>query len=119
MKWNPFTNAVAAIAYIGAVAHRAAHERRLRPKPFKLITNPDLCRRIGVWMDQGWSPKLIALVLATEHPRGSMERVAAETIYQALYVQTRGQLRADLHKQLSLKRSARKPRGGRSRAWCG
>ena len=38
-----------------------------------------------------------------------------ETIYQALYVQTRGELRADLHKQLSLKRSARKPRGGRSR----
>ena len=44
-----------------------------------------------------------------------MERVSAETIYQALYVQTRGRLRADLHKQLSLKRSQRKPRGGRGR----
>jgi transposase, IS30 family len=99
-------------SYIGAVAHRAAHERRRRPKSFKLIANPHLCRRIGVWMDQGWSPKLIALVLAGEHPRGSMERVAAETIYQALYVQTRGQLRADLHKQLSLKRSRRQHRTG-------
>jgi transposase, IS30 family len=99
-------------SYIGAVAHRAAHERRRRPKPFKLVANPGLCRRIAAWMDQGWSPKLIALVLAGEHPRGSMERVAAETIYQALYVQTRGQLRADLHKQLSLKRPRRQRRTG-------
>jgi IS30 family transposase len=39
-----------------------------------------------------------------------MARVSHETIYQALYVQTRGQLRRDLHRQLSLKRAARKPR---------
>jgi IS30 family transposase len=102
-------------SYTGAVAHRAAHERRRRPKEFKLATNSGLCRRIETWMDEGWSPKLIASVLAADHPRGSMERVAAETIYQALYVQTRGRLRADLHKQLSLKRSHRKPRGGRGR----
>ena len=40
-----------------------------------------------------------------------MDRVSAETIYKALYVQTRGGLRADLHRQLSLKRRQRKPRG--------
>jgi transposase, IS30 family len=97
-------------SYLGAVAHRAAHERRRRAKPFKLAQNPRLCRRIEEWMDQGWSPRLIALVLATEHPPGSMERVSAETIYQALYVQTRGRLRADLHKQLSLKRDRRRHR---------
>jgi transposase, IS30 family len=99
-------------SYIGAVAHRAAHERRRRPKPFKLVENPGLCRRIEGWMDQGWSPKLIALVLAAEQPAGSMERVSHETIYQALYVQTRGRLRADLHKQLSLQRSRRQHREG-------
>jgi transposase, IS30 family len=97
-------------SYWGAVAHRAAHERRRRPKRFKLVENPGLCRRIEDWMDQGWSPKLIALVLALEHPPGSMERVSHETIYRALYVQTRGQLRADLHQQLSLKRRRRVPR---------
>ena len=102
-------------SYIGAVAHRAAHERRRRPKAFKLIQNPVLCRRIQEWMDQGWSPRLIAVVLAAEHPRGSMDRVGHETIYQALYVQTRGRLRADLHQQLSLKRSARKHRGDQHR----
>ena len=33
-----------------------------------------------------------------------------ETIYKCLYVQGRGQLRADLHKRRSTKRAARKPR---------
>ena len=102
-------------SYIGAVAHRAAHERRRRPKGFKLAQNPGLCRSIEQWMDDGWSPKLIALVLAALHPKGSMDRVSHETIYQCLYVQTRGHLRADLHKQLSLKRSGRKARGSRGR----
>ncbi|HEX8861234.1 MAG TPA: IS30 family transposase [Actinomycetes bacterium] len=97
--------------YWAPVAHRAAHERRRRAKPFRLIENPALCRRIEAWMDQGWSPKLIAMVLAQDHPRGSMGRVSHETIYQALYVQTRGRLRADLHKQLSTKRRQRIPRG--------
>ena len=61
-------------------------------------------------MDQGWSPKLIARVLEQDHPHMIMDRVSHETIYQALYVQTRGQLRKDLHRQLSLKRARRKPR---------
>jgi IS30 family transposase len=102
-------------SYRGAVAHRAAHERRRRPKEFKLAQNPALCRSIEQWMDDGWSPKLIALMLAERHRPGSMGRVSHETIYQCLYVQTRGHLRADLHQQLSLKRSARKTRGSRSR----
>jgi IS30 family transposase len=102
-------------SYIGAVAHRAAHERRRRRKESKLAQNPVLCRSIETWMDDGWSPKLIALVLALAHPKGSMDRVSHETIYQCLYVQTRGHLRADLHKQLSLKRAQRKTRGSRPR----
>lgn len=101
-------------SYHGAVAHRAAHERRKRPKEFKLIANPALCRRIAEWMDAGWSPGLIAAVLRRDHggvsPEARKSRVSHETIYKALYVQTRGQLRADLHRQLSLKRKARRPR---------
>ena len=61
------------------------------------------------------APRLIARVLGREHPHAIMERVSHETIYQALYVQTRGTLRADLHRQLSLKRSARKTRGSAGR----
>jgi transposase, IS30 family len=77
----------------------------------KLIANPGLCRRIESWMDDGWSPKLIATVLKRDHPHTIMDRENHETIYQALYVQTRGQLRADLNQKLSLKRRQRKPRG--------
>ncbi|MBA2509824.1 MAG: IS30 family transposase [Nocardioidaceae bacterium] len=101
--------------YWAPLANRVAHERRRRPKAFKLVEQSGLCRQIEEWMDQGWSPKLIASVLAMDYPPGSIGRVSHETIYQALYVQTRGALRADLHKQLSLKRSRRKPRGGAPR----
>ena len=83
-------------SYHGAVAHRVAHERRKRPKEFRLIENPGLCRQIEAWMDDGWSPKLIASVLK-KGQHVIMNCVSHETIYQALYVQTRGGLRADLH----------------------
>ena len=77
-------------SYWAPLAHRVAHEHRRRRKAFKLVEQPALCRQIEGWMDQGWSPKLIASVLAADHPPGSMGRVSHETIYQALYVQTRG-----------------------------
>lgn len=98
-------------SYYGSLAHRQALLRRRRPKPFRLVENPDLCRRIEDWMDAGWSPKLIATVLRGEDPRTIMDRVSHETIYQALYVQTRGSLRQDLARNLSTARHARKPRG--------
>ena len=103
-------------SYWAPIAHRAAHERRRRPKAFRLRENPGLCRRIEEWMDQGWSPKLIARVLKAESPHVIMGRVSHETIYQALYVQTRGSLRKDLHQQLSTTRPRRKPRAGLKRA---
>ena len=100
-------------SYWGPVAHRAAHERRRRPKATKLSQNPALCRWIEERMDEGWSPRLIAQVLRRDHRCVSMNRVGHETIYQALYVQTRGELRKDLYRQLSLKRRQRKHRGVR------
>lgn len=96
--------------YRASVAHRAAAGRRPRPRTPKLAANPGLCRRIEEWMDDGWSPRLISQMLAVEGASDT-DRVSHETIYQALYVQTRGSLRADLHRCLSLKRSRRKPRG--------
>src|SRR5947209_6918155 len=69
------------------------------------------CASIEAWMDDGWSPKLIAQMLARDHDDDRLSRVSHETIYKCLYVQTRGSLRADLHQCLSTKRAARKPRG--------
>jgi IS30 family transposase len=102
--------------YYGALAHRQALVRRQRPKPFRLLENPALCGQIEAWMDAGWSPKLIAMILKRDSPRVIMERVSHETIYQALYVQTRGSLRKDLYRNLSTKRPRRQPRTGLARA---
>jgi transposase, IS30 family len=75
--------------YRGCVAHRVAAQRRCRPKPFKLIENTPLCRRIEAWMDQGWSPRLISHMLVLEHGGDHTQTVSHETIYHALYVQAR------------------------------
>lgn len=95
--------------YHAAMAHGRAAEKAKRPKDFKL-NNTALCVAIETWMDDGWSPRLIADMLARAHPHDRLNRVSHETIYQCLYVQGRGQLRADLNKRLSTKRAARKPR---------
>ena len=103
-------------SYYGALAHQAAAQNRKRPKEFRLVANPRLCRRIEAWMDQGWSPKLIAMILKRDFGHMIMERVSHETIYKALYVQSRGVLRKDLYRQLSTKRPRRKPQAGAGRA---
>ena len=95
--------------YEASVAHAKAHQARRRPKPLKLVEDEHLCRLIAVWMDDGWSPKLISAMLAFYFPDDQTMQVSHETIYQALYVQTRGKLRADLAEKLSLKRKQRVP----------
>lgn len=95
--------------YYASAAHAKAHQDRRRPKPLKLVEEEDLCRLIAVWMDDGWSPKLISSMLAYYFGDDQTMQVSHETIYQALYVQTRGNLRADLAEKLSLKRKQRLP----------
>jgi IS30 family transposase len=95
--------------YYASVAHRKAFHGRRRPKALKLVANEPLCDKIALWMDQGWSPKLISSMLAIEFAHDHTMQVSHETIYQALYVQARGSLRADLAQKLSLKRRKRVP----------
>lgn len=95
--------------YNAKIAHAKAHQARRRPKAFRLVEDEDLCRLIGAWMDEGWSPKLISSMLAFYFAHDQTMQVSHETIYQALYVQTRGKLRADLAENLSLKRTKRVP----------
>lgn len=96
--------------YHASLAHLQATREAQRPKVFTL-DNRDLCAMVEAWMDDGWSPRLISQVLARDYADDKLMQVSYETIYQCLYVQTRGQLRADLHKCLSTKRAARKTRG--------
>jgi IS30 family transposase len=60
--------------------------------------------------------------LQIEYPGDPMMRVSHETIYQALYVQGRGELRRELARCLRTGRAKRRPRGatagqGISRTW--
>ena len=96
--------------YHALMAQARATQNARRPKTFTL-DNHRLCSAIEAWMDDGWSPKLISSVLARDFADDKLMQVSHETVYQHLYVQTRGQLRADLHKCLSTARSQRKPRG--------
>ncbi|KQP01066.1 IS30 family transposase [Leifsonia sp. Leaf264] len=101
--------------YRAAVADRGAAVERARPKQPKLAANPVLRARVEEGLDQGWSPGLIAAMLARDAGQDQTGRVSHETIYRALYVQGRGLLRQDLARKLSTGRTRRKPHGNLER----
>jgi len=96
-------------------AHARPREQARRPKTPKLAC-PQLAAQVATWLDQWWSPVQIARRLRIEYPGDPMMRVSHETIYQALYVQGRGELRRELARCLRTGRAKRRPRGrdGRS-----
>ena len=97
--------------YYARLASISAAMNRARPKHYKLHTSWELRRAIEDWMEMGWSPQLIAATLSRIPGATTMDRVSHETIYKALYVQSRGQLRKDLYRKLALRRKQRKTRG--------
>ena len=56
------------------------------------------------------SPRQVAAQLRIECPEDPEMWVSHETIYKALYVQGRGELRRDLHKRLRTGRASLRPR---------
>jgi IS30 family transposase len=96
-------------------AHQRARQQARRPKPCKLA-RPELAARVTSWLHEWWSPVQISRRLRIEFPGDPMMRVSHETIYQALYVQGRGELRRELARCLRTGRARRRPRGrdGRS-----
>jgi len=96
--------------YAPYAAHTAAQARARRPKPAKLDSR-ELAGLVEARLGLRWSPQQISADLKALHPNRSELRVSHETIYQALFIQGRGHLRADLHKQLRTGRAVRRPRG--------
>src|SRR4051812_22068417 len=72
-------------------SHQRAREQARRPKTPKL-TCPRLTATVTAWLRDWWSPQQIARRLLIEFPDDPMMRVSHETIYQALFVQGRGEL---------------------------
>lgn len=96
-------------------AERQAAARRSRPRPGKLARCPELRAFVQERLERRWSPEQISQVLPKVFPDRPEMRVAHETIYQALYVQGRGQLRRELHTALRSGRAYRRaqPRADR------
>jgi IS30 family transposase len=91
-------------------AHQHAREQARRPKTPKLAC-PELAAQVASWLHEWWSPVQIAARLRIQYPHDPMMRVSHETIYQALYVQGRGELRRELARCLRSGRAKRRPRG--------
>jgi len=97
--------------YRATAADRRAWDRACRPKLGKLATCPRLRRAVEAGLERRWSPRQISSWLAKNHGEDPELQVSHETIYQALYVQGRGELRKELHRALRTGRATRKPRG--------
>jgi IS30 family transposase len=91
-------------------AQRRAEDRRPRPKPSKTGTCPELRDCIAARLGKKWSPGQIAVMLRKDFRDRPEMHVAHETIYQALYVQGRGELRRELARSLRTRRARRVPR---------
>ncbi|HJE59309.1 MAG TPA: IS30 family transposase [Nocardiopsis listeri] len=91
------------------VAQARSDARRPRPKPSKIALNPELCARIQELLTDKWSPEQISRRLERDFPDRPELHVCHETIYQALYVQGRGELRRELASALRSGRARRRP----------
>jgi transposase, IS30 family len=94
--------------YRALVADRAACRRALRPKRAKLARCRQLRGVVERKLEAKWSPQQISAWLALEYPDRPEMQVSHETIYQSLFVQSRGALRKELHSCLRSGRAMRR-----------
>jgi IS30 family transposase len=97
--------------YRALSAHRRALRGLERPKPSKLSRLPRLREEVEKGLCKQWSPEQISARLRAAHPDDPEMQISHETIYQSLYIQSRGELRRQLTANLRSKRTGRKPRG--------
>src|ERR1700742_336991 len=96
--------------YSASLAQQRSEARARRPKAGKLARCPQLCAQVQALLVKRYSPEQIAAALATTYPDCPEMQVSHETIYKALYVQGRGELRRELTTCLRTGRALRKPR---------
>ncbi|WP_327337264.1 IS30 family transposase (plasmid) [Streptomyces sp. NBC_01324] len=90
-------------------AQSRADARRPRPKPGKIGQSPELRDFVQDHLTRRWSPEQICHALRRQFPDRPEMHVTHETVYQALYVQGRGELRRELTKALRTGRARRRP----------
>jgi IS30 family transposase len=95
--------------YRASLGQDAADKARRQPRGCKLATNLQLRREVQDRLTRHDSPEQIAGRLKADFPDDPEMWVSHETIYQAIYVQSRGGLKRELTKHLRTGRSLRKP----------
>ena len=94
-------------------AHILARERARRSRPRKLARGSPVRGEVARLLALGCSPGQAAGRLRLEHPGDKGMQVSHETIYQALFVQGKGSLRAEVAEALRCGRARkRRPRTG-------
>jgi IS30 family transposase len=95
--------------YRAHLAEARAAARARRPRRAKLARNRPLRHIVERLLEARWSPQQIAWQLRQDHPDQPEMWVSHETIYQSLFVQGRGALRAELTRCLRTGRAHRRP----------
>ena len=103
-------NTVSARGYLPHTAHRLSVTRRARPRQPKLLANRELQEFVQNKLAKKWSPQQISNRLVKDFPDAPDMRVSTETIYQAIYVHARGELKREIGRYLRRGRVTRKPR---------
>lgn len=104
--------------YLPHTAHRLAGQRRGRPKPTRLQTDPVLRAFVDKRLAQRHSPEQINHELTVEFPDEPARQLATETLYQAIYQPKRNGLTCTPRESLRTGRRRRRPqRYRRRRSW--
>jgi IS30 family transposase len=99
-------------AYRAYRAQAGADEAARRPKPCWTEQRRWLWEEVqDIIRTKKWSPEQIANWLRQAHPDEQQWWVSHESIYQAVYVQAKGELRKELARCLRTGRDRRKPQG--------
>jgi IS30 family transposase len=93
--------------YRAVIAEMRAQVAAKRPKPGWYQAHPAQWQEVCELLRIRWSPQQIARRFRCDHPFEPERWVSAETIYQSIYVQGRGELRKELARCLRSGRAKR------------